>query len=69
MITNAVVDYIYEMHDERITTWNHQLLSPENLQTYANAIHEKGAALDNSFGFVDGTVRRICRPGEMQQLV
>ena len=34
MITNTVVDYIYEMHNERITTWNHQLLSPENLQTY-----------------------------------
>ena len=69
MITSTVVDYIYEMHNDRITTWNHQLLSPENLQTYANAIHEKGAALDNCFGFVDGTVRRICRPGEMQRLV
>ena len=27
------------------------------------------AALDNCFGFVDRTVRRICRPGEMQRLV
>ena len=42
MITNTVVDYSYEMHNERITTWNHQLLSLENLQTYPNAIHEKG---------------------------
>ena len=68
MITNTVVDYIYEMH-ERTKTWNHQLLSPKNLQTYENAIHEKGPALDNCFGFVDGTVRRICHPGEMQRLV
>ena len=31
---------------------------------------DKGAALNNNcFGFVDGTVRPICRPGEHQRLV
>ncbi|CAB3996987.1 Hypothetical predicted protein [Paramuricea clavata] len=28
----------------------------------ARAVHEKGAALDNVWGFVDGTVRPISRP-------
>lgn len=38
------------------------LLHPENEQAYAHAIHFKGAALNNSIGFVDGTVRPISRP-------
>ena len=42
-------------------------MSPENLQLYANAIHNKGAALDNCWGFVDGTVRPICRPKRNQR--
>ena len=57
------------MHNERITTWNHQLLSPESLQIYANAIKQKGAVLENCFGFIDGTVRQICHPDEMQRMV
>ena len=32
-------------------------------------MHNKGAALQNCFGFVDGTVRQICRPGQMQRAV
>ena len=69
MIMNTVVDYIFERHGDKITSWNHQLLSPENLKIYAETIHQKGAALDNCFGFIDGTVRQICRPGEMQRIV
>ena len=36
---------------------------------YADAVFAKGASLDNCFGFVDGTVRPICCPGEMQRAV
>ena len=32
-------------------------------------LHRKGAALDNCWGFVDGTVRPICRPGRMQRVL
>lgn len=45
------------------------MLDPTPLQVYGNAAFAKGAALDNCFGFVDGTVRPICRPGEMQRTV
>ena len=69
MITNAVLDFIYEHHGHRITRWNHRVLSPRNLEIYAEAIHLKGAALQNCFGFVDGTVRPICRPGRNQRIV
>ena len=69
MISNEVLDFIYERHREKITRWNHQLLNPHCLQKYADAVHQKGAALDNCFGFVDGTVKAICRPGQMQRTV
>lgn len=69
MITNTVVDFIYRRHGEKITSWNHELLSPGSLRVYADAVHRKGAALENCFGFIDGTVRQICRPDQMQRAV
>jgi len=36
---------------------------------YADAIQAKGAALDICWGFVDGTVRAICRPKVNQRVV
>ena len=69
LITNQVMDYIFEIHGHRITGWNQDILSPPALQNYADAISRKGAALDNCFGFLDGTVRPISRPGENQRVV
>ena len=43
-------------------------MSPPLLQTYADdAIRKKGSALPNCFGFIDGTVRPICRAKENQK--
>ena len=42
---------------------------PVKLEEYANAIQIKGGALDNCFGFIDGTVRPISRPGKNQRIV
>lgn len=69
MITNEVTNWIYTNHHHRITQWNHHIMSPALLEVYADAIYRKGAALDNCFGFVDGTVRPICRPGINQRMV
>ena len=59
---------------DRYQTWNHLLteldqdwLSLEHLEEFATAVHNKGAALQNCWGFVDGTVRPICRPGQNQK--
>jgi hypothetical protein len=38
------------------------ILSPENLSIYAQAIHRAGAPARTIFGFIDCTIRRICRP-------
>ena len=63
---NTVVDFVYNLHGLRITEYNHNLRDSASrviLQVYAEAV------FDNCFGFVDGTVRPICRPGEMQRAV
>ena len=36
---------------------------------YADAVHQSGAALDNCWGFIDGTVRPVCRPGVNQRVI
>ena len=69
MIYNIVLDHIYNTHGYRISQWNNTILDPVSLERYAEAIHNKGAALDNCIGFIDGTVRPICRPGELQRVV
>ena len=69
MVSNDVLDFIYNTHRHRITQWNHNVLNPAALQIYSNAIADKGAALHNCFGFVDGTVRPVCRLGEHQRVI
>ena len=64
MITNNVIDYIYDTHHHKIPNRNNDILNPGALQIHADAISAKGAALDNCFGFIDGTPRPISKPGE-----
>ena len=64
-----MIDFIYETHNHRLLQWNNQVLNANALETYATAITAKGSPLNNCFGFIDGTVRPICRPGENQQIV
>ena len=69
MITNTVEEFIYQNHHHWVTRWNENLLSPVKLQEYADAVTEKGSPLRNCFGFIDGTVGPISRPGENQKVV
>ena len=59
MIINTAIDYLYDRHAHRITDWNNDILDPVHFQQYADAIHQRGAALKNCFGFIDGTVRGV----------
>ena len=69
MISNTVLDFIFERHGHRILQWNNTVLNLLSLETYSNAITAQGAPLQNCFGFIDGTVRAISKPGENQRLV
>ena len=69
MISNLVMETIYQEHSHRLTQWNNTLLNPPLLESYARVIASKGSPLPNCFGFIDGTVRPICRPEQNQRIV
>ena len=69
LIFNTVLDKVYLNHNHRLESWDQPFLSPELLNTYATTIHNHGAPLQNCFGFVDGTVRRISRPKYLQRVM
>lgn len=69
MISSLVVDTVYQEHNHRIPQWNDTLLNPALLEMYARAIQQNGSPLHNCFGFIDGTVRPICRPDQKQRIV
>ena len=68
-IANTVVEFVYSTHGHLLQTMNQRWLQPHRLQDYANAVHACGAALENCWGFVDGTVRPMCRPGKNQRIL
>ena len=69
MVTNKVLNHLYQIRGHRLTQWNDTILHPQALEQYAEAIHDKGAPLQNCFGFIDGTVRPISRPRDNQRRV
>ena len=54
MITNMMVDDLSDRYSHLLQEHDQPWLSPENLQMYAITVHNKGAALDNCWRFVDG---------------
>ena len=69
MVSNHLMNLIYSNWHHLLTNFQQPWLSPANLQQFADAIHQKGAPLDNCFGFVDGTVRPVSRPGRNQRVL
>ena len=69
LISNTVMNYIYDLHGHKLCQWNHEILNPRYFDTYTDAISNKGAALQNCFGFIDGTIRLICRPSQEQRIM
>ncbi len=67
LIFNTVLNFVYNTHHHRLESWEQPFLSPESLAGYADSIHTHGSPLQNCFGFVDGTVRRIARPNKNQR--
>ena len=68
MLSN-VLDWVYDNHEHRLTSWNQPVLSSRCLEQYVQAIRRKGSPLYHCFGFVDGTVKPISRPEENQRVV
>ena len=63
------MEHIYLRFQHLLDNFNLPFLQPRDLERYCQAIHNKGAALDHCFGFVDSNVRAVCRPGENQRVI
>jgi len=57
IICNLVLDFIYAEHSHLLNNFLAPWMSRRSLTAYCQAIYDHGAALDNCWGFVDGTVR------------
>lgn len=68
-IFNHVIDYLYNTHNHLLSDLSRDWLSYEHLRNYAEAVSDRNAPLENCWGFIDGTVRPICRPQLNQKLV
>ncbi len=60
-------DICAEWRDLLTNPWGRNFMSQAKVQEYAAAISAKGAPLNNIIGFVDGTIRPICRPSVNQE--
>ena len=47
IITKHIMDLIYQEHGHRLTRFEQPLLSPANLSSFAEIIHQSGAPLVN----------------------
>lgn len=62
-----MTEYIFTHFSGHLDISNNPI-SEARLEQCAQVIHEKGAPLDNVWGFIDGTVRSICRPTRHQKV-
>ena len=69
IMTNRILDFMYDTHGHLLRSFNQAWLAPAELSSYADAVHQKGSPLNNCWGFVDGTVRPVCRPGNNQRVL
>ena len=56
LILAEVTDHIYCTNGHLLQDLNQPWLEPQQLESFACAIHQRGAVLSNYWGFVDGTV-------------
>ena len=68
IIVHTLLRYICTEFEHLLSSFQQKWLHLENLTEDAVAVHNKGHALDNCWGFINGTVRPICRPGENQRV-
>ena len=67
LMSNVILNKIFDDHFHLLRNFQQIWLSPPNLELFSEKVHVKGAALDNYWGFVDGTVGPVCRPTNNQR--
>ena len=69
MITNRLMDYVFNEYSHLLTQLCQPWLSRDRLRHFAATIHDKGAPLENCWGFIAGTVRPLCKPDQNQRIL
>ena len=69
LITTQFTKKNYDQWGHLVSTMNQPWLAPNKLKVFADAIHEKGAAVDNCWGFVDGSMEPVCRADRFQRVI
>ena len=69
IICNQITDFSFDRWHHLLNNLNQNWLSPANLQEFSNAVYNKCDAVENCWGFVDGTVKAICKPKVNQGVV
>ena len=59
-MSNAILNKIFDGHFHLSRDFQQIWLSLPNLKLFSEKVHAKGAALDNCWEFMDGTVRDHC---------
>ena len=67
-ITNWVAMHCDDKWSHLLDFDHTHLLSPHNLERYAEAVYRRGAPLRSIWGFIDCTIRAISRPTEFQRV-
>ncbi|KAK3105969.1 hypothetical protein FSP39_009829 [Pinctada imbricata] len=68
-ICNTVLNLIDSEHGHLLENLNQSWLAHNQLDEMVDSVRRCDAPLSNCWGFIDGTVRPICRPQENQRLV
>ncbi|CAC5383587.1 unnamed protein product [Mytilus coruscus] len=66
---NTTLNFVYDAHNHLLHDLNSNWLSHRHLQEYADAVAARDAPLLNCWGFIDGTVRPLCRPTTNQRIL
>ena len=69
MISNALTSFLYTQWNLLLSTFDQPWLTSDNIEEFCHAVFQKSGAMENCFGFVDGTVRPICKPGKNQRVL
>ena len=68
-IPNELLNFIEAKWSHLLGFENNNLLHPDKLKSYADAIYNTGAPLDSVWGFIDCTLHRVCHPTHHQGIV
>ena len=69
LVSNHVINFVYDRWGHLLKTMNQQWLAPVNLQLFTDTVYASGSQLHNCWGFINGTVRPICRPRRDQRIL